>query len=59
MWEKCNGKMYGDGVSQRRRYPRSEAGLTGNLSNRASIGQGTTHADAAGKIGERGDKRER
>jgi len=27
--------MYGDGVSLRRRHPRSEAGLTANLSNPA------------------------
>jgi len=27
--------MYGDGVSQRRLHPRSEAGLTANLSNPA------------------------
>ena len=29
--------MYGDGVSLRRRHPRSEAGLTANLSNPASL----------------------
>jgi len=54
--------MYGDGVSQRRRHPRSEAGLTANLSNPARrLARGPRVRMQREKIGEmkkneRGDR---